>query len=184
MKLRIALLLTLFLASPARAAVVEGVPFAPSFASQGTRFDLAGAGLLRWKWVVKAYVAALYVGEGATSAQAFDDVPKRLEIEYFHAIDGPDFGKAALDRVRLNVSPEEFVRVRARIEEMNRLYVDVAPGDRYALTYLPGRGTELALNGRPLGRVPGADVADALFAIWIGKVPIDESLKQDLLGGG
>jgi hypothetical protein len=62
------------------------------------------------------------------------------------------------------------------------LYRDVKPGDRYALTYVPGVGTELALNGTRLGTVAGADFAAAVFAIWLGPKAIDDSLKTQLLG--
>jgi hypothetical protein len=50
------------------------------------------------------------------------------------------------------------------------------------LTYIPGRGTELALNGEPKGIIEGADFATALFSIWIGQKPIDESFKQQIMG--
>ena len=166
---------------PASAAVVEGVSFPPEYSAGGKSLALNGVGLLRWKWVVKAYVAALYLGSGAKPEQIFEDVPKRLEIEYFHGIEAADFGKATLDRIRLNVSAAEFEKLRPRIDALNAFYLDVKPGDRYALTYVPGLGTELALNGRALGSVPGADLAGALFAIWLGKVPIDDSLKRALL---
>jgi hypothetical protein len=59
----------------------------------------------------------------------------------------------------------------------------VKPGDRYALTYVPGVGTELALNGTTLGTVEGADFAAAVFAIWLGPQAIDESLKTQLHTG-
>jgi hypothetical protein len=62
------------------------------------------------------------------------------------------------------------------------LYVDVQPGDRYSLTYIPGRGTELALNGEPRGVIEGAEFAAALFSIWIGREPIDKSFKNQILG--
>lgn len=39
----------------------------------------------------------------------------------------------------------------------------------------------LALNGRPLGSIEGFDFASALFAIWLGPRPIDESFRDDLL---
>ncbi len=68
------------------------------------------------------------------------------------------------------------------IEGVAALYEDVEPGDRYALTYLPGVGTELSRNGVPRGRVGGAAFAAALFAIWLGDHPIDGGLKADLLG--
>ncbi len=33
-----------------------------------------------------------------------------------------------------------------------------------------------------LGRIPGPDLKKALFAIWLGKNPVQESLKKSLLG--
>jgi hypothetical protein len=168
---------------PASAAVVEGVSFPQEYRTAGQRLALNGVGLLRWKSVLKAYVAALYLGSGAGPAQVFDDVPKRLEIQYFHDIEAADFAKATLERIRMNVSAEEFETLRKRIDALNAFYLDVKAGDRYALTYVPGIGTELALNGRALGSVPGADLAGALFAIWLGKVPIDDALKRALLDG-
>ena len=64
---------------------------------------------------------------------------------------------------------------------MHAAYRGVEAGDRYALTYRPGAGTELALNGEPLVSVEGADFAAAYFAIWLGPAPADERLKRDLL---
>jgi acyl-CoA synthetase (AMP-forming)/AMP-acid ligase II len=76
-----------------------------------------------------------------------------------------------------------LARIQSRIERINAAYRDVKPGDRYSLTYLPGRGTELALNGKPLIVIEGADFAAAYFGIWLGREPIDENLKRDLLKG-
>jgi len=177
-----ALPLILFVALEARAAELEGVRFPTSYAAGGKTLTLSGAGLMRWKYVIKAYVAALYLGSGAASADVFEDVPKRLEIEYFYGFDAADFVKVTRDRIRLNVPAVEFEALRPRIDALNRLYRNVSPGDRYALTYLPGIGTELSLNGSLLGTVAGSDLAKALFAIWLGSVPVDDSLKQALLG--
>jgi hypothetical protein len=58
----------------------------------------------------------------------------------------------------------------------------VEPGDRYALTYIPGMGTELSLNGEAKGTIQGADFAAAIFSIWLGTKPIDKGLKRQLLG--
>ena len=64
---------------------------------------------------------------------------------------------------------------------MNGLYQDVEPGDRYALTYIPGVGTELSLNGEPQGLVEGREFSAALFGIWIGGTAMDEVLREELL---
>jgi len=142
---------------------------------------LHNAALLRYLKVIKAYVAALYLPEGVTPDLVLSDVPKRLELSYFVSIKGPDFGKGAEPTLERNQTPAELARLRSRIDRINAVYRDVKPGDRYALTYLPGRGTELALNGAPLVVIEGADFAAAYFGIWLGREPIDEKLKRGLL---
>jgi hypothetical protein len=132
---------------------------------------------------IDAYVGAFYLPEAVPSGQALSDVPKQLEIEYFHAIAAADFVDATRSGIAKNVSSMTFERVRPAVEELNRLYRDVKPGDRYRLTYVPGKGTTLALNGAPLGTVTGADFAAGLFAIWLGPAPLDDGLKRRLLGG-
>ena len=73
-------------------------------------------------------------------------------------------------------------RCKLIIDYHNSLYVDVQPGDRYALTYIPGIGTELALNGQPMGVIEGADFAAAIFSLWLGENPYDKRFKSALLG--
>ena len=69
-----------------------------------------------------------------------------------------------------------------RIEYHNSLYENVQPGDRYSLTYIPGKGTELALNGESKGLIEGPDFAAAVFSIWLGPKPISDSFKRQILG--
>ncbi|MFO7706634.1 MAG: chalcone isomerase family protein [Desulfobacterales bacterium] len=167
-----------------QAAVVEGVRFSERIQSGDVDLGLRGARLLRYMVFIKAYVAAFYLPEGTPSAEALADVPKHLEIEYFHAIAAPDFAKATRSGIARNVSMMGSEKIKPAVEELNALYRDIKPGDRYSLTYLPGQGTTLALNGTALGTVAGADFAAGLFAIWIGSAPLDEGLKQILLGDG
>jgi hypothetical protein len=162
---------------------VDRTAFARAVEHEGTPLLLEGAGLFRWKRLLKVYAAAHYVGDGAGGAPLDADVPRRLELAYYVGIDGPDFGKAADELLRESFPPEVVARLRARLDRLHAAYVDVRPGDRYALTYLPGRGTELALNGRPIALVEGADFARAYFAIWLGEKPIDRRLRDALLGG-
>lgn len=171
------------LAAAAPAAEIEGVRFAPSVRAGATSLLLHGVGLLRYKWIIKAYVAGLYLPPGVQAKAVLDDVPKRLELHYFYAIDGEDFGPAANTILRGNVDDETLARLKPRIDAMNALYQNVEPGDRYALTYLPGVGTELSKNDVPLGSVAGADFAAAYFSIWLGREPLDRDLRSQLVEG-
>jgi hypothetical protein len=169
-------------AAGATAATVEGVTFSREARAGETVIPLRGYGLLRYMVFIKAYVAAFYLPEGVRSEDALSDVPKHLEIEYFHAIPAQDFAKATSASIARNTSLTAFQRLQPKIDEFNALYRDIAPGDRYALTYLPGRGTTLSRNGEPLGTVGGQDFAAALFGIWLGPNPLDGDLKSLLLG--
>ena len=129
-------------------------------------------------------MAAFYLPDNTKSEEALSSaVPKHLEIEYFHAISGLDFTEATTASIRRNASLMTFQRLKPNIDTLNALYRDVAPGDRYALTFVPGKGTTLSWNGKPLGTVEGDEFAAELFGIWLGPNPLDSNLKSLLLGG-
>jgi len=179
----IAALAALGFAAPATAAELEGVDFAERLDAGNTELFLHGTGLLRYRVLFKGYVAALYLEKDAASAAALEDSPRRLEISYFWSIDADDFAEATIEGISRNVDAKTLAALRDRIDRLNRLYEDIEPGDRYALTYLPGIGTELSKNEVPKGRIPGADFAEALFAIWLGENPLDIPLRDQLLRG-
>ena len=171
----------LWLSGLAYGAEVEDVVFAESVTVEGKTLSVRGAGLFRYLGVIKAYVGALYVEEGTPTERVLSDTAKRLEIEYFHAIKGEDFGPATNKVMAKNTDPETLERLRPKIDEHNAFYRDVQPGDRYSLTYIPGRGTELALNGEPIGIIEGADFAAAIYAMWLGEKPMNKSFKRQLM---
>lgn len=162
-------------------ATVEGVTFRREVRAGDSELALRGCGLLRYMVFIKAYVAAFYLTENTRSEDALGDVPKHLEIEYFHDITAQDFAKATTSSISRNLSLTTFQRLKPKIDEFNTLYRDVKAGDRYALTYVPGKGTTLLWNGQPLGTVAGVDFAAGLFGIWVGPNPLDTDLKRLLL---
>jgi hypothetical protein len=176
-----ALVLALTISRPGSAAEIEGVHFAEQVRSGDVVLRLSRTGLLRYKRLIKAYVAALDVGEGVVADDVIADVPKRLELSYFWSIRGTDFGKAGDEILKRNVDEGTFAALRPRLERINAWYRDVKPGDRYSLTYVPGVGTELALNGTGIGVIAGADFAKEYFRIWLGEDPIDVRLRDQLL---
>ncbi|MEW6077920.1 MAG: chalcone isomerase family protein [Thermodesulfobacteriota bacterium] len=164
-------------------AQVNGADFEKEVYVSQKRLTLRGVGLLRYLAVIKAYAGAFYLEEGLPPASALENVTRRLELHYFHAIPAEDFATATTTMIEKNVTPEQFARLAPFVDRMNALYRDVAPGDRYTATYIPESGTELAFNGQALGTVPGADFSHAFFSIWIGANPIDKGFRNDLLKG-
>ncbi len=79
-----------------------------------------------------------------------------------------------------NVGKEKAELVRKELEAFNSFYKDVKSGQRYTITYEPGRGTSLALEGKELGVVPGADFGSVYFSIWLGPDPVSKELQKGL----
>jgi hypothetical protein len=168
-------------AQTARAVEIEGVHFADRYRWQETELYLNGVGLLRYRVFIKGYAAALYLGEQVGPEQALDRVPRRLEIEYFWSIPADKLAQAMFEGIARNVDAQMLERLRAPIQQFSALYEDVEPGDRYTLTYIPGVGTELALNGTRKGLIAGDDFSAALFSIWLGERALDAALRERLL---
>lgn len=91
-----------------------------------------------------------------------------------------DFQNTGFQLMGRNVGEEKARRLTRELENLNKLYQDVKAGQRYTLTYLPGKGIEMALDGKVLGLVPGAEFAAAYFSIWLGPDPVSRSLQEGM----
>lgn len=165
------------------AAEIEDIPFPRVVTVDEDPLPLFGLGLLRYRVLFRGYVGGLYLPPDATPAQTFEDVPKVLELYYFWDIAGRMFGEAADEHLRRTQKPETLAPLRARLERLHRLYEDVEVGDRYRLTYLPGKGMTLAHNGKELGTIEGADFANVYFSIWLGTEPLNEAFRDQMFDG-
>ena len=174
--------LTILPGQAATSVEIEGVEFQQMVALEDTQLTLSGYGLLRYMVFIKAYVGALYLPESPNSDDVLSAVPKRLELQYFHNIKREDFATATRQKIADNTTAEEQAAIQAGIDRLAQMYRDVSPGDRYSLTYIPSVGTELALNGEPLGTIPSEAFARAVFSIWLGQDPIDSGFRDRLLG--
>lgn len=166
-------------------ASVEGSdgPFEPRFPVADRNLELTGTGTIRYLGLFKVSEVALYMPPDVSADQALKpDTPRRLEVRYFRDLTKEDFAKSTRVWIRKNVSESEYEALKPKIEQLNALYENVKEGDRYGLTYVPGKGTTLDLNGREIGTVPGGDFARALFSIWLGDEPVEDGLPGELLG--
>lgn len=165
------------------AAEIEDIPFSEQVEIVDQRLPLFGLGLLRYRVVFRGYVGGLYLPRGVEATQVLSDVPKALELYYFWDIEGRFFGESAITLLERTHGPDRVARMRPQLDRLHALYRDVEAGDRYRLSYVPGRGTTLAYNGEELGTVPGADFARDYFGIWLGEDPINDSFRDQILSG-
>lgn len=142
-----------------------------------------GAGRYTYRLIFKLYDAVLYVEAGGDAdAVLAREVPFRLEFTYHREIQKNLIIESADHMLSKNLTHAERQRIASRVERLNAAYRTVQAGDRSSLTYLPGVGTQLRINGRLVESIPGEDFARLYFRIWLGAQPISERLKAELLG--
>jgi hypothetical protein len=129
------------------------------------------------------YVGAFYLPERQPGSDWNENVPKLLELSYLRKVEAEDFSNASDKLLRETLPPGQYQELAERLTTFYQLFRDIRPGDRYSLAYHPAVGTELRLNGEPLGSVAGHDFAIAYFGLWLGPQPISESFRDRLLGG-
>lgn len=142
---------------------------------------LVGEGIQRFLGFLPLCAAGLYLPAGTAAEDILNDIPRRLEIEYFQSVRADQFAKLTTQTIRKNVSKRQLAGLEDKIDRLNELYEDVKPGDRYALAYDPETGTELSLNGVRKGVIEGAEFAHAAFSIWLGEKPVGPKLKDHIL---
>jgi len=175
------LALLFLLGTSLQAAEIKGVGFEDQILVEGTSLKIQGVALMKWAGFINVYAGALYLPEAHSSTAWDDDITKSLELSYFHGIKAADFGSSSDKLLKNALTEAEYDSLSERLKTFYGLFRDVSPGDRYRLSYSPGKGTELHWNDELLGTAPGADFAQAYFGIWLGDKPINKSFRDRLL---
>lgn len=177
------LVLTLAAALPAAAAELSGVTLSNTTEVDGEQLVLNGMGL-RKKLFIKVYVAGLYLPSKQRSGEAIlkADTPRRLEMHMLYGVSKDQLCDAwdeSLEGNRPNASSDLKKHFQTLCSWMDAL----DDGEHMVFTYVPGEGTAVEVKGQEKGRIAGKELADALFASWIGAKPATSDLKKGLLGG-
>lgn len=136
-----------------------------------------------YRMFFKLYDAALYASPDAETNHILEArASYRLQFRYLREIDKSIILESSAKMLRKNLSPEQLNQITARVDRLNAAYRTVRKGDHSSLTYQPGIGTTLSINGRPVITIEGEDFARLYFTIWLGEQPISDSLKRKLLG--
>ena len=181
-----ALALTLALmVSTAQAA--PSTKFEPTAQLQGTPLQLNGAGT-RYKAVFKVYDMALYTTKKVSTPEELLAMagPKRLQFVALRELPGTDLGLLFIKSMSEN-TPKETVQKHSistsRLIEIFSGRSKLMPGDSFAMDYLPGKGTQFYIVGKPQGDPVGdAEFFGMVLKIWVGPSPADSNLKDALLG--
>ncbi|QRO00928.1 chalcone isomerase family protein [Archangium violaceum] len=177
-----AVVMAVVLALPAAAKEVAGVQFPDTVSAEGKELKLNGVGL-RKKMVFKVYAVGLYAEKTSQNAQEVigSDQVKRVRMAMLRDLDKKTITDAIVDGFKKNAK-DKLPALQQRLDTFAAAIPDLKKGDELVLTYAPGKGTTIESKAGQKISVEGKDFADALFSVWLGQSPVDESLKDGMLG--
>jgi len=172
--------------APARAADVEGVGVDDAVVLDGARLELNGAGM-RTVYIVKTYVAALYVPRRTPSPEELlaQTGPRRLSLTMLADLSAEWFTQRFVMAIRDNHREAELARLGPHIERLIDTMMTLGQtrkGERIDIDFVSG-ATRVSVDGHALGpAIPGEQLFTAILRIFVGEHPIDAELKQAMLG--
>jgi Chalcone isomerase-like len=143
---------------------------------------LNGMGL-RSEFMVKVYVAGLYLPSKSSDASAIikADEPKRMVMQFLHDASKKQMTDAFDESFKDN-TPEAEKTMKTDIDRLLGALEDVKVGEQMVFTYVPGTGTTLAINGKDKLTIAGAPFGQLVFSVWLGPKPPTANLKKGILG--
>ena len=170
-------------AHTAAAGERAGVTMADAITVEGKPLVLNGIGVRKVTiFRVKVYVAGLYLERRSHSAADIirSEQVKRLDVVLLRDVDRGDVVDAW--RKGLKNNGADMTKLRAQFDQFASWMTDMTERNTLTFLYVPGSGVTIFVKGQRKGTIAGADFASALFSIWLGSDPADESLKDGLLG--
>lgn len=177
-----AVVMAVVLALPAAAKEVSGVQFPDTVTADGKTLKLNGAGL-RKKLVFNVYAAGLYLEKTSQDPQQVisSDQVKRVRMSMLRDLEKGKIVEAIVDGFKKNAG-DKLPALQQRLDTFTAAIPDLKKGDELVLTYAPGKGTTIESKTGQKISVEGKDFSDALFSVWLGRDPVDGSLKDGMLG--
>ncbi|MFI5028968.1 MAG: chalcone isomerase family protein [Solirubrobacterales bacterium] len=167
-------------ARPAAAGTLADVTLPDRVDAGGKSLVLNGMGL-RKKFFIKVYVSGLYLPakEKVASKILAADEPRRMVLHFVYSVSAEQMCDAWKEGLADNApqAPAEIKTALCGFME------PIDKGKELVLTYTPGEGTKVEVNGKVKGTIPGKVAADAILSTWIGPKPgPGEDFKKAVLG--
>lgn len=184
-KLTAILGICLLLNSASAQTTLNGVTLPAKLKQENTELMLNGGGI-RTKLFFKLYTAGLYVTvkskNGNEIAAADKAVAMRLTITS-GMISSDNMSEAVQEGFEKSMKGNTAPLQPKITEFMNSFKKEpIKEKDVFEMWYLPGVGVNTYKNGKLQTTISGLDFKKALFGMWLGDNPVDEDMKEGLLG--
>ncbi|RMG39465.1 MAG: hypothetical protein D6719_13280 [Candidatus Dadabacteria bacterium] len=164
-------------------AVASGEDLPQSLSVAGKTLYLNGSGYRKATFFkIKVYRAALYLEKKSHNPEEIinSKETKRLVMKFVRSVSKKRLQSGWRDGFRKNA--EDYFAIEQQIKAFNQMMPDVSDGDTIVLTWTNGDTVTVTINGKKTGEIKNSNFARAIMAIWLGKNPPNQDLKEGLLG--
>lgn len=162
---------------------INAIDFDKNYTNTDTKLVLNGQGV-RDKFFMDLYECGLYLTQKSQDAQQIIEEDQAMSLK-LHIVSSLITSKKMEDgtlegfekSTNGNIEP-----LKSEIETFISIFKNMKNNDTYDFFYLPTSGVKIYKNGKLISTILGIDFKKALFGIWLGDEPAQESLKNDLLG--
>jgi hypothetical protein len=177
---------TLFSEANAQKQIVfEGVTIPRTIKFESKTLQLNGAGSRSKMWV-EVYIQALYLSQLSQNPQEIinDNLEMSIRIEITSALVSSGKLTRAMHTGFEKSAGDNFDALKPKMELLKSFLSDeITKGDVFELTYNPVDKSVWVIKNHELkGKVEGFEFKKVFFGIWLGDKPVDEDLKNSLLG--
>ena len=164
------------------AGTLAGVTLPDTENVAGKTLVLNGMGI-RTKYMVKVYVAGLYLEQKSSDPNAIikSDAPKQIVMKFLHGASKSQMVDAFDEGFKDNAR-DAVKTMKPQIDQLLAGLDAVKTGDQMVFTYIPGTGSSLAINGQNKVTIADPAFAPVLFSVWLGPKPPNADLKKGMLG--
>lgn len=164
-------------------SATAGALFPQKVSAYNQSFEKLGEYRYVYRMFFRLYEAALFTESGANAEDVLNaSASFHLQFRYLRKIDKEIILESADQMLERNLSREERAAIADRVDLINEAYTTVHDGYISSLTYKPGIGTILTINGKQVATIEGKDFAQLYFSIWLGEQGISDRLRDNLLG--
>lgn len=143
--------------------------------------QLNGAGL-RKKAIIKVYACGLYLSSPSQDAAFILADSSAIAIRMHFIYRKVDHEKLISAWNEGFAAAGVTQSMAAEIAQFNSFFTQPAlKGDIYDITYLPGTGIQVTINGQLMGTVTNPTFRSAVFSIWLGTKTALPKLRDQLL---
>jgi len=130
------------------------------------------------------YLVSLYLTHPSENPDSIIQIsrPAQLRLVFLHGGAGHDMlANGWRKGFENNQSTKTMPLLEDRLRTFSDLFGDVQKGDVFVFDFLSNGDTRINIDGHKQGLIHGVDFQQALLAIWLGKHPIGDTLKKELL---